>query len=106
EDYANAGIPMLPVLVSPRQVSARILAYSYATVASTLLLIPVTSWVYVAMAVASGAVFLFVAQRLHGAVRRGHPTNPMRLFHLSNSYLALLSFGIAVDAAIGLPVLA
>src|SRR5699024_428045 len=87
EDYARAGVPMLPVVKTPSQVSARILAYSYATVACTLLLVPVTSWIYVALAVASGLVLLVVAQRLHGAVRRGAAVNPMRLFHLSNSYL-------------------
>lgn len=105
EDYARAGVPMLPVVKTPSQVSARILAYSYATVACTLLLVPVTGWVYVALAVVSGVVFLVVAQHLHGAVRRGTAVNPMRLFHLSNSYLALLFVAIAVDSAMGLPVL-
>ncbi|MGJ7907043.1 heme o synthase [Actinopolyspora sp. H202] len=105
EDYERAGVPMLPVVATPRQVSARILAYSWATVASTLLLIPVTSWIYVGCAVAIGAVFLVMAQRLHQGVRRGRGVNPMRLFHLSNSYLSGLFLALAVDAAIGLPVL-
>jgi protoheme IX farnesyltransferase len=35
-------------------------------------------------------------------VRRGEKARPMRLFHLSNSYLALLFLAVAVDAlAIG-----
>ncbi|GAA4865668.1 heme o synthase [Saccharopolyspora rosea] len=105
DDYARAGVPMLPVVATARQVSARILVYSWATVASTLLLVPATSWIYFAFAVLAGAVFLVVAQRLHSAVRRGRAYNPMKLFHLSNSYLALVFVAVAVDAAVGLPVL-
>jgi protoheme IX farnesyltransferase len=105
DDYARAGVPMLPVVATPLQVSARILVYSWATVACTLLLVPVTSWIYLAFAVLAGTAFLVVAQRLHGAVRRGQVARPMQLFHLSNSYLALVFFMIAVDAAVGLPAL-
>jgi protoheme IX farnesyltransferase len=104
DDYARAGVPMLPVVATARQVSARILAYSWATVGCTLLLVPATSWVYVVSAVVIGAAFLITAQKLHAAVRRGASYNPMTLFHLSNSYLALLFVAIAVDAAVGLPV--
>lgn len=105
DDYARAGVPMLPAVATARQVSARILVYSWATVGCTMLLVPVTSWIYVGVAALAGAAFLIVAQRLHSGVRRGQAVNPMKLFHLSNSYLALLSVAIAVDAAIGLPVL-
>lgn len=105
DDYERAGVPMLPVVATPRQVSARILAYSWATVACTLLLIPVTSWIYVGSAILVGAAFLIMAQRLHAAVRRGDDVNPMKLFHLSNSYLTVLFVALAVDAAVGLPVL-
>ncbi|GAA4875759.1 heme o synthase [Saccharopolyspora cebuensis] len=103
DDYARAGVPMLPVVATARQVSARILAYSWATVGCTLLLVPATSWIYIGFAVLAGAAFLVVAQRLHGAVRSGAGYNPMTLFHLSNSYLALIFVAIAVDAAVGLP---
>jgi protoheme IX farnesyltransferase len=106
DDYARAGVPMLPVVATDRQVSVRILVYSWATVGCTLLLLPVMSWVYLVCAVAAGVAFLVMAQRLHGAVRRGASYNPMKLFHLSNSYLALLFVAIAVDAALGLPALA
>jgi len=106
DDYARAGVPMLPVVATDRQVSVRILVYSWATVGCTLLLLPVMSWVYLVCAVAAGAAFLVMAQRLHVAVRRGAGYNPMKLFHLSNTYLALLFVAIAVDAALGLPALA
>jgi protoheme IX farnesyltransferase len=105
DDYGRAGVPMLPVVAGAREVSARILAYSYATVACSFLLVPAMSWLYVVFAALAGAVFLGVAQRLHAEVRRGSSYNPMTLFHLSNTYLTLLFVAIAVDAAMGLPVL-
>ncbi|TDC94344.1 protoheme IX farnesyltransferase [Saccharopolyspora aridisoli] len=100
DDYARAGVPMLPVVATTKQVSARILAYSWATVGCTLLLFPITSWVYIALAGISGVVFLVVAQRLHNNARKGLALNPMKLFHLSNSYLTLVFVAIAVDAAL------
>jgi protoheme IX farnesyltransferase len=105
DDYAAAGVPMLPVVATPVQVSRRIVAYSWVMAAWTLLLLPVTSWVYAAVAVLGGAWFVFQAHRLHTAVAAGRDVAPMRLFHLSNIYLCVLFAAIAVDAAIGLPVL-
>ena len=37
------------------------------------------------------------AHRLYAATRRGEPGKPMRLFHLSNSYLAFVFVAVAVD---------
>ncbi|GEL16649.1 heme o synthase [Pseudonocardia asaccharolytica] len=105
DDYAAAGIPMLPVIAAPAQVSRRIVIYSWVMVVSTLLLLPVTSWIYTAVAVTGGAYFLLQAHRLDAAVRAGREVAPMRVFHLSNLYLCVLFAAIAVDAAIGLPVL-
>ncbi len=105
DDYAAAGVPMLPVVATPAQVSRRIVAYSWVMAAWTLLLLPVTSWIYAAVAVLGGAWFVLQAHRLHAAVAAGRDVVPMRLFHLSNAYLCMLFAAIAVDAAIGLPVL-
>jgi protoheme IX farnesyltransferase len=105
DDYAAAGVPMLPVVAKPVQVSRRILAYSWVMAAWTLLLVPATSWVYAAVAVLGGAGFVFQAHRLHAAVAAGRDVTPMKLFHLSNMYLCILFAAIAVDAALGLPVL-
>jgi protoheme IX farnesyltransferase len=105
EDYAAAGVPMLPVVATPVQVSRRIVAYSWVMGAVTLLLLPVTSWVYACAAVLGGAWFLFSAHRLHHGVASDQDVTPMKLFHLSNAYLCLLFAAIAVDAALGLPVL-
>ena len=105
EDYAAAGVPMLPVVATPAQVSLRIVIYSWVMAAWTLLLVPATSWVYASVAVVGGAVFVVRAQLLHRGVLRGAEVKPMRLFHLSNMYLCVLFAAIAVDAALGLPLL-
>ncbi len=98
DDYARAGVPMLPVVASPVQVARQIVRYSWLTVAASLLLWPVaTGWVYGLLALAAGAALLTEAHRLLSATRRGEPGKPMRLFHLSNSYLAFVFVAVAVD---------
>jgi len=105
DDYAAAGVPMLPVVATPAQVSRRIVAYSWVMGLWTLLLLPVTSWIYAAVAVLGAAWFVVMAHRLHAGVVAGHDVAPMTLFHLSNMYLCGLFAAIAVDAAVGLPML-
>jgi protoheme IX farnesyltransferase len=105
DDYAAAGVPMLPVVAAPVQVSRRIVAYSWAMAVWSLLLVPVTSWVYAAVAVLAGGWFVLMAHRLHNAIRAGEPAKPIRLFHLSNTYLCGLFIAVAVDATLGLPAL-
>ncbi len=102
EDYAAAGVPMLPVVADPIVVSRRVVAYSWVMVAVTLTLIPVapTGPFYAAAAVLLGAAFLREAHRLHARARRGltgSALGPMRLFHGSISYLTLLFVAIAID---------
>jgi heme o synthase len=98
DDYAAAGVPMLPVVASDAVVTRRIVAYSWVMVATSLLLWPVADmgWVYGASAVLLGAVFLREAHRLAAAVRRGAPAAPARLFHWSITYLSLLFAAVAV----------
>jgi protoheme IX farnesyltransferase len=103
EDYANAGVPMLPVVATSVQVSRRIVIYSWVMAAWTLLLVPATSWIYAAVAVVGGGYFVLRATLLHRTVARGAEPKPMKLFHLSNMYLCVLFVAIAVDAAVGLP---
>jgi protoheme IX farnesyltransferase len=105
EDYERAGVPMLPVVATPEHVARQIVIYSWVMVAWTLLLLPVTSWLYGSFAVLAGGWFLFYAHRLNAAVRRGDKTNPMALFHRSNTYLMVVFCALAADSAIGLPTL-
>jgi protoheme IX farnesyltransferase len=104
DDYAAAGIPMLPVVASPRRVSRQIVAYSWAMVVWSALLVPATSWIYLGAAVLGGVWFLVAAHRLDAAVKRDEVVQSMRLFHLSNTYLTGLFVAVAVDSALGWPV--
>ena len=102
DDYAAAGVPMLPVVAPPAVVARKILFYSYAMVAATLALIPYAGWVYGACAAGLGAWFLAGAHRLRARVS-GRDTQarnraPMRLFHQSIAYLTLLFAAVAVTA--------
>lgn len=102
EDYAQAGVPMLGVVRGRVTVGLQIILYSWATVISTLILIPVAQmgWVYTVVAVLSGAFFIIEAHRLYGHAIRGQEGKPMRLFHGSITYLSLLSLAIALDPLI------
>jgi len=105
EDYAAAKVPMLPVVATELRVITEITLYTWATVIVSLLLWPVahTGPLYPAVAAVLGVGILLEAHRLLRRVRRGVTgvdLNPMRLFHLSNTYLALLFLVIAIDACI------
>ncbi|MGI8537177.1 MAG: heme o synthase [Mycobacteriales bacterium] len=100
EDYAAAGVPMLPVVATPAVVAGRIVAYSRVMVAVSLLLVaPIgpSGPLYAVPAVVLGGVFLREAHLLRGRVRSGEEPAPMRLFHWSITYLALLFLAVAVD---------
>lgn len=102
DDYAAARVPMLPVVATEREVARRILGYSWLMVGCSLALWPVasTGWVYPAAAALLGAAFLLEAYRLLARVRAGvtgPALKPMRLFHWSNTYLALLFVVVAID---------
>lgn len=103
DDYARANVPMLPVVASPAETTRQILLYSWLTVATSLLLVPAASWIYLLVAVLSGAAFLIVATRLHNGIKAGAEVKPLKLFILSNNYLAALFLGLSVDAVLGLP---
>jgi protoheme IX farnesyltransferase len=105
EDYAAAKVPMLPVVATERRVVVESLVYTWATVLCSLLLWPVAgmSLVYGAIAAVLGLVFLGEGHRLLRAVNAGATgvaLRPMRFFHLSNVYLALLFTAVAVDPLI------
>jgi len=102
EDYARAGVPMLPVVASPKRVAGEIVAYSWVTVATSLALWPLaTGWVYGVLAAAAGAALIVAAHRLYRQTRQGSNAKAaMQLFHLSNSYLAFLFVAVAVDTLV------
>lgn len=99
EDYRNAKVPMLPVVAENQVVARQIILYSWAYLASTILLIPIAGMgvVYSSIAVISGAWFMFESYKLFGESRSGTVTNPMRLFHGSITHLTILFLAIAID---------
>lgn len=102
DDYAAAGVPMLPVVAKPRVVTLQMLLHAIAMVGVTIALWPIASMtvVYGTAVSVLGAWFLFEAGRLHVQTLRGAPIKPMRVFHMSNTYLCLVFILVAVDALI------
>jgi heme o synthase len=99
DDYAAAGVPMLPVVRGARETSNQILYYTVLLVAVTLLLFPAGRMgaLYLATAVALGAAFIWRALELR---RDLSGRRAIRLFSFSNTYLALLFCAMAVDAVV------
>ncbi|MBA8794260.1 protoheme IX farnesyltransferase [Friedmanniella endophytica] len=105
DDYAAAQVPMLPVVRSSTAVAVRILAYSVVTVLVSLALWPIagTGWLYPAVAAVAGAALVWESVGLLRRARAGMTDallKPMRLFHWSNSYLALVFVAAAIDPLI------
>lgn len=100
DDYDRAGVPMLSVVATPVQVGRQVVAYSWALVLWTLLLVPVagSGLIYLGTALVAGGGFLVEAYRLLGRAKAHEPAlAPMRLFHLSITYINLLFLAIAID---------
>ena len=99
DNYANAKVPMLPVVRGERETTRQIVLYSLALVGVTLIPWAVTGAgiLYVAAALALGAVFLWLAERLR---RDPTPRRAALLFHYSLLYLALLFAALALDLAL------
>jgi protoheme IX farnesyltransferase len=99
-DYQAARVPMLPAIADNLAVSTAIVRYSWAMVATSLLLTPVggMTWLYTVVALLLGAMFLVEAYALRRRVRAGiGDVRAMRLFHGSISYLSLLFLAVAID---------
>lgn len=102
DDYAAAGVPMLPVVAGDVTVGRQIVLYAWVTVLTSLALVPVASmgWLYLVAAVVAGGVFLLESHQLLSRARRGitgSGLRAMRLFHFSISYLTLVFLAVAVD---------
>jgi len=95
-DYANAGLPMLPVTHGRRYTQLQIVLYTCALVAVSLLpyAIRMSGVVYLAAALALGFVFLAYTVRLYRAY-----SDPLAraTFKYSITYLAALFSALLVD---------
>lgn len=100
DDYARAGIPMLPVVASLTRVALESVVYAWLTLLASLVLWwPLDAGpVYGVTALVTGLLFVREAHRLYGAARRGERLRPMRLFHWSTTYLTILFVAVAVAA--------
>ena len=101
DDYARAGIPMLPVVRGVPETVRSILLYSVLLVALTVMffLLPEVGLVYLIFAAPLGAVLLWFAWRLwRSAGERG--SKPLYLYSLL--YLAVLFAGVMLDSSVAL----
>jgi protoheme IX farnesyltransferase len=96
DEYAGAGIPMLPVTHGIEYTRLQILLYSVLLLVATLLpfITGMSGLIYLGSALLLGARFLYYAARLKFAPQ---PQLPMRLFRYSISYLMWLFAALLVD---------
>ncbi len=96
DDYRKSGLPMLPITHGPALTRLHILLYTIVLVATTLLpyAIRMAGWIYLAAALALGAVFLAYAWRLYRAYS---DALARATFNYSIVYLAALFAALLVD---------
>ncbi|MGP7960897.1 heme o synthase [Sanguibacter sp. A247] len=101
KDYANAGVPMLPVVASDRRVATEMVLYTLAMIACSVALWPVggLSFVYGISSIVLGAWFLLECVMLLRRLNDPNLGKPraMRVFHASITYLTLISVAIVAD---------
>jgi protoheme IX farnesyltransferase len=99
DDYDDVDVPMLGVTRSASQVGLQVILYAWATVACSLLLVPVAGMgvVYIVSALVFGGWFIYESHRLYNRAVHGSEARPMRVFHASITYLTLIFFAVAVD---------
>lgn len=103
-DYANAGVPMLPVVAGERTTRHHVLIYTLPMVACALApwALGLLGNIYGVTALVLNAIFLAMAARV--ATRRTADADPMRaekaLFAFSIIYLFILFAAVAADAMV------
>ncbi len=96
KDYANAGVPMLPVISTDRETVRQMLVYSLGMVALTVTLTPLGYMgnLYLVSALALGAAFVWYAWK---AMRDQTPKAIWGMYGFSLLYLALLFGAMIID---------
>ena len=103
-DYASAGVPMMPAVRGQSETLLQIWLYSLALFAVTLVMVPLANMglLYAVTAAVLGGLFVYKALRLR---REYSEAAAMRLFRFSIVYLALLFAAVAVDGLLrGTPI--
>lgn len=99
-DYANAHVPMLPVVSTPRRVAVEMVAYAVAMVVASLALVPLAAmtWVYAGLAFGGGVWFVGGCVALLRRVNEGRKKlGEMRLFRDSILYLTVVFAAVLAD---------
>ena len=101
EEYAKAGIPMLPVTHGVPYTRLQILRYTVLLTACTFIpfAIGMSGFMYLSVALLLDARFLYLAVVLH---RDARPELPIRTFRFSITYLMALFGGLTADHYLGL----
>jgi protoheme IX farnesyltransferase len=99
DEYAAAGVPMLPVVKGDRHTAKQIAAYAVLTIVVTMLpyLMPQVGWIYVGSAAILNVVLLYYCYELYRKTDRPHAST---LFHYSMVYLAILFLMFAIDRTV------
>jgi protoheme IX farnesyltransferase len=99
DEYAAAGVPMLPVTHGAIEARKRSLVYTAITVFASLLLYATGDLgeVYLAVAAVTGVAFLWLAWR---QIQVATAAAAMRVFHFSLYYLAVLFLAMVADRLI------
>jgi heme o synthase len=102
DDYRAANVPMLPAVATPAVTVRKMLAYTAAMVAVSLVLAPVADLgaVYVVAAALCGALFLAGTADLG---RNPTPQRSMRVFAYSISYISLVFGALMLDVFLRKP---
>jgi protoheme IX farnesyltransferase len=97
DDYAAAGVPMLPVVRGETFTTRQMVIYTGVTILFSLALVPVAGmrWFYLAGAVLSGGWFMAETVRAHF-----DPKRAMKVFGASTVYLSVLFAAMLVDVLV------
>ena len=100
-DYAQAGVPMLPVTHGAAEARRRSFVYAAVTVlvSLSLYLTGAVGLIYLAAAAAFGLAFVWLAWR---QLRLASTHAALRLFHYSTTYLAVIFAAMVVDGLLPL----
>ena len=95
DDYARAGVPMLPVVTTPRRASQWALAHGIVggVIAIALAGRPALGWIYLAPVL---PMTIYLLAKGVVLVREPRVRNAWRLFHASNFYLAVALLAVCV----------
>jgi len=99
DDYAEAGVPMLPVVKGEQATVVQISLYTAITVGVTLapFFLKELGWIYMVGAVALNLGLVLYCARLYKKIERPQAS---ALFHYSMIYLAVLFLAMAIDKAV------